>query len=168
MKKILKTTLVGLLSFGLLSNCFGKFGAVKAVYSFNGNIQIGTGKLAGFFRSLLMIFPLYFAYGIGSFLDIVIFNLIEFWTDRNPIAMAEYDFDGKLVKEYSQDGQTITLTYTEWGKVLKMEAPTQKGTEAVYFLKEKPEKAFRLINGKYVEILQTSGPILPPAGVKLI
>lgn len=168
MKKILKTALVGLLSFGLFSNCFGKFGAVKAVYSFNGNIQIGTGKVAGFFRSLLMIFPLYFAYGIGSFLDIVVFNLIEFWTDKNPIAMAEYDFDGKLVKEYSQDGQTITLTYTEWGKVLKMEAPTQKGTEAVYFLKEKPEKAFRLINGTYVEILQTSGPILPPAGVKLI
>ncbi|XDD53780.1 DUF3332 family protein [Leptospira sp. WS4.C2] len=168
MKKILKTALVGLLSVGLLSNCFGKFGAIKAVYSFNGNIQIGTGKLAGFFRSLLMIFPLYIAYGIGSFLDILVFNLIEFWTDRNPIAMAEYDFDGKLVKEYSQDGQTITLTYSEWGKVLKMEAPSQKGMETVYFLKDKPEKAFRLVNGKYVEILQASGPILPPAGVKHI
>lgn len=168
MKKILKTTLVGLLSVGLLSNCFGKFGAIKAVYSFNGNIQIGTGKLAGFFRSLLMIFPLYIAYGIGSFLDILVFNLIEFWTDRNPIAMAEYDFDGKLVKEYSQDGQTITLTYSEWGKVLKMEALSQKGMETVYFLKDKPEKAFRLVNGKYVEILQASGPILPPAGVKHI
>ncbi|MBM9592409.1 DUF3332 family protein [Leptospira sp. 201903075] len=166
MKKILKTALVGLLSFGLLSNCFGKFGAIKAVYSFNGNIQIGSGKLASFFRSLLMIFPLYIAYGIGSFLDILVFNLIEFWTDRNPIAMAEYDFDGKLVKEYSQDGKTITLTYSEWGKVLKMEAPTEKGTETVYFLKDKPEKAFRLVNGKYVEILQASGPILPPTGIK--
>ncbi|TGL35717.1 DUF3332 family protein [Leptospira perdikensis] len=166
MKKILKTGLVGLLSFGLLSNCFGKFGAIKAVYSFNGNIQIGSGKLASFFRSLLMIFPLYIAYGIGSFLDILVFNLIEFWTDRNPIAMAEYDFDGKLVKEYSQDGQTITLTYSEWGKVLRMDAPTKKGMETVYFLKEKPEKAFRLVNGKYVEILQASGPILPPTSIK--
>ncbi|EMY69083.1 DUF3332 family protein [Leptospira vanthielii] len=168
MKKILKTALVGILSFGLLSNCFGKFGAVKAVYSFNGNIQIGSGKLAGFFRSLLMIFPLYIAYGFGSFLDIFIFNLIEFWTDRNPIAIAEYDFDGKLVKEYKQDGQTITLTYSEWGKVLKLEAPTQTGMEPIYFLKEKPEKAYRMINGKYVEILQTSGPILPPLSVKHI
>ncbi|MCW7506870.1 DUF3332 family protein [Leptospira levettii] len=168
MKKILKTALVGLLSFGLLSNCFGKFGAIKAVYSFNAGIQIGTGKLAGFFRSLLMIFPLYIAYGIGSFLDILVFNLIEFWTDRNPIAMAEYDFDGKLVKEYTENGQTITLTYTEWGKVLRMDAPTAKGVESVYFLKDKPEKAYRLINGKYVEIQQVSGPILPPTSAKHI
>lgn len=168
MKKILKTTLVGLLSVGLLSNCFGKFGVTKAIYSFNGNIQIGTGKVAGFFRSLFMIIPLSIAYYVGGIMDVLIFNLIEFWTDRNPIAMAEYDFDGKLVKEYSQDGQTITLTYSEWGKVLKMDAPTQKGMETVYFLKDKPEKAFRLVNGKYVEILQASGPILPPLSAKHI
>ncbi|MCW7479632.1 DUF3332 family protein [Leptospira kanakyensis] len=168
MKKILKAALVGLLSIGLFANCFGKFGVTKAVYSFNGNIQIGTGKVAGFFRSLLMLFPISIAYYVGGILDVLVFNLIEFWTDKNPIAMAEYDFDGKLVKEYSQDGQTITLTYTEWGKVLKMEAPTQKGMEAVYFLKDKPEKAFRLVNGKYVEILQVSGPILPPLSAKHI
>ncbi|PJZ47338.1 DUF3332 family protein [Leptospira brenneri] len=168
MKKLLTSTLIGILSFGLFANCFGKFGAVKAVYSFNGNIQIGSGKIASFFRSLLMIFPLYIAYGFGSFLDIFIFNLIEFWTDRNPIAMAEYDFDGKLVKEYTMDGKTVTFTYTEWGKVLKMEAPTQTGMETVYFLKDKPEKAFRLTNGKYVEIIQTSGPILPPMSAKHI
>ncbi|TGL85546.1 DUF3332 family protein [Leptospira congkakensis] len=168
MKKIFKSALIGILSIGLFANCFGKFGLTKAIYSFNGNIQIGTGKVAGFFRSLLMLFPISIAYYVGGILDVLIFNLIEFWTDRNPIAMAEYDFDGKLVKEYTQDGQTITLTYSEWGKVLKMEAPTQKGMEAVYFLKDKPEKAFRLVNGKYVEILQVSGPILPPAGVKHI
>ncbi|TGL56849.1 DUF3332 family protein [Leptospira jelokensis] len=168
MKKFLKTALVGLLSFGLLSNCFGKFGLTKAIYSINGNIQIGTGKVAGFFRSLLMIFPFSIAYYVGGVLDVLIFNLIEFWTDRNPIAMSEYDFDGKLVKEYSENGQTITLTYSEWGKVLRMDAPTPNGVESVYFLKEKPEKAYRLINGKYVEIQQVSGPLLPPMGAKHI
>lgn len=168
MKKFLKVLLVGLLSFGFLSNCFGKFGLVKAVYSINGGITIGSGKWVGFFRSLLMIFPFSIAYWVAGLIDVFIFNLIEFWTNANPVGYAEYDFEGKYVKVFEEGGQKLTLTYSDWGKVLMVESTSSKGKETVYFLKDKPEKVFQKINSKYVEIVPTSGPMLPPMGIKQI
>jgi hypothetical protein len=168
MKRFLNVLLVGALSFGFLSNCFGKFGLLKKVYSINAGITIGSGKWVGFFRSVLMIFPFYIAYAVAGFLDVLLFNLIEFWTDNNPVSAADYDMKGKYVKVYEQDGQKLTFTYTEWGKVLQVESESQYGKESVYFLKEKPEKAFRKTNSGYVEIIPTSGPMLPPVAVKQI
>ncbi|MDF3821452.1 DUF3332 family protein [Leptospira sp. 96542] len=168
MKKLLKITMVGLLSLGIFANCYGKFGLVKTIYSVNGNINIGNGKVAGFFKSLLMIFPFSFAYWIGGLLDVFIFNLIEFWTNTNPVGMAEYDFDGKLVKEFKEGEQTLTLTYTNWGKELRVDAKTPKGNDTLYFFKDKPERAFRKMGNQYVEIINTRGPILPPPDAKLI
>ncbi|MCZ8344710.1 MAG: DUF3332 family protein [Leptospira sp.] len=168
MKRFLNVLLIGALSFGFLSNCFGKFGLVKTVYSINGNITIGSGKWVGFFRSVLMIFPFSIAYWVAGLIDVFIFNLLEFWTDRNPVGYADYDLDGKYVKVYEQEGQKLTFTYTEWGKVLQVDSESKYGKDSVYFLKDKPEKAFRKTNSGYVEIIPTSGPILPPVAVKQI
>ena len=65
------------------TGCFGEFGLTRKVYDFNQNVG---GK---FVNNLLFwamcIIPVYEVVG---FLDVVIFNTIEFWTGSNPIAMA--------------------------------------------------------------------------------
>ena len=36
------------------------------------------------------------------FIDIVILNLIEFWTDSNPLGLNEYNKEGQYVKSFKK------------------------------------------------------------------
>ncbi|TGL60116.1 DUF3332 family protein [Leptospira ognonensis] len=159
MKRILTIFTIAVVSFGTLSNCFGKFGLVKTVYGVNAGINIGSGIVARFFRTFLMYLPGYIFYGVAYFLDLVLFNLIEFWTNSNPIAMAEYDFDGKLVKEFNDDKGSVRLTYMKFGKELKIEATVAKNTETFYAFSDKPGKLFQVKGNEMVELKETEGPI---------
>jgi len=64
--------------------CFGNFSLTRQVYELNRNID------NAFVRSIvmwaMMIIPVY---GIAAWIDVVILNLIEFWTGDNPLAMNE-------------------------------------------------------------------------------
>jgi hypothetical protein len=148
---ILCIALVGVFSLG---NCFGSFGIVKTVYSAHKGLRIGSGLLAKFIQTLLMYFPFSILYGIGFAADLILFNLVEFWTGSNPVAKAEFDMDGKLTKNFKNGNESVTLTYTEFGKKMKISVTANGKTEEFVALQEKEGVLFKEINGelKAIEI----------------
>jgi len=65
-----------------LTGCFGSFGLTKKIYNANKNIG---GKVT---QTLVMyLFYIIQVYAVASFIDLVLFNLIEFWSGSNPLAM---------------------------------------------------------------------------------
>jgi hypothetical protein len=68
----------------LSTGCFGGFQLTRKVYRFNQ--QVSPDKwIREIVFLVLVIVPIY---GIATFVDAIAFNLIEFWTGRNP-ALAE-------------------------------------------------------------------------------
>lgn len=88
------------------TGCFGEFALVRKVYEWNDDLSD-----SGFVKTLVF-YALTFipVYQIAGFLDIVIFNLIEFWSGDNPIAMEEGDIDQR---EMTIDGQDYLVTATK-------------------------------------------------------
>ncbi len=71
------------------TGCFGSFTLVKKVYEFNDGASDNK-----FVKTLLFyVLNIVPVYGIAGFLDLIIFNLLEFWTGSNPIAMNEGEFE---------------------------------------------------------------------------
>jgi len=94
MKKISFTAL----SFLLLTTsivqtgCFASFQLTRKMWEFHDGIA-GDGLGGRFIKTILYWFPGGIVYGIGGFVDLIIFNTIEFWTGSNPIAMNEGDIE---------------------------------------------------------------------------
>ncbi|MCE9598589.1 MAG: DUF3332 domain-containing protein [Spirochaetia bacterium] len=128
--------------YGTMANCFGKFPLVRKIYELNELVgeKAGGGYLGRFISTVVMwvclILPIY---GIAGFLDILIFNLIEFWTGT-PLFM--------------KSGQTLgsnssVLMVPVDANTLRMDVA---GRESLYFLKDKPYQAFVIRNGQYVPV----------------
>lgn len=88
------------------SGCFGSFELTKKLYNWNDGVSSQK-----FVKSLvfwgLCIIPIY---EIGVMLDVVIFNLIEFWGGSNPIAMNEGD---REVQDLAYGGNTYRVVATK-------------------------------------------------------
>ncbi|MDX2191301.1 MAG: DUF3332 family protein [Bacteroidota bacterium] len=91
MKKSAKPIAIALLtlfSLQLLTSCFGKFPLTRKVYEFNAGLMGNdlTGRLV---RTLIFwVLNIIPVYSIASLIDLIILNLIEFWTGTNPLSMA--------------------------------------------------------------------------------
>lgn len=84
---------VGALSAG----CFGKFQLTRKLYDINQSIDEKYVRSAATW--ILVIVPVY---GFAALLDLIVFNVIEFWTGENPVAEA------KVTKVYAQgNGRTV-------------------------------------------------------------
>jgi hypothetical protein len=107
------------------SGCFGSFALVHKLYDWNDNMSDSK-----FVKSLvfwvLLIIPVY---GIASFIDVVILNLIEFWSGSNPISMNPGDHEEQIITKggitYKMEAtqnqlMTTTLTGKNKGKVEKL------------------------------------------------
>lgn len=86
------------------TGCFGSFALVKKVYSANDSVNNKFIKTLLFY--VLNIVPVY---GVASFIDIVILNLIEFWTGSNPLSMENGQMEEQLLK---MNGITYKITAT--------------------------------------------------------
>ena len=87
------------------SGCFGSFKLVRKVYDFNASIGNKLAQTLVFY--VLNIIPVY---GIAGWIDIVILNLIEFWTGSNPLAMQEGQTETQIVQA---NGKTYQITATK-------------------------------------------------------
>lgn len=143
----------GIFSF---ANCFGSFGIVKAIYNAHRGLRIGSGLLMKFIQTILMYFPFSILYALGFVADILLFNLVEFWTGTNPVAKSDFDSEGKLVREFQNGKDHIRLTYLNYGERLDMEITSQGRTEKFIALKGKEGVLFQEVNGKLKEIQVTS------------
>lgn len=91
---------VGALSAG----CFGKFQLTRKVYEMNKSIDDKYVRSAA-----TWIFVIVPVYGIAAFLDLIVFNVIEFWTGENPVAEA------KVTKVFAQGNGKAVLTLSRDG-----------------------------------------------------
>ena len=114
MKLIRKTAFV--LALGSLTitqtGCFGEFALVRKVY--NWNSEIGGKFVNTLVFYVLNIIPVY---GVAAFIDVVILNLIEFWSGSNPVSMKEGDYEMQLTTidgvDYKIEATKDTFTTTQ-------------------------------------------------------
>lgn len=92
--KIIKRSLLGVALGSLLitqTGCFGTFALTRKAYEFHDGLTDSK-----FLKSLLFWIPGGLVYGIVGMIDVVILNLIEFWSGSNPISMNEGDYEIQL------------------------------------------------------------------------
>ena len=86
------------------AGCFGKFQLTRKVYDLNQSIDEKYVRSAA-----TWVFVIVQVYTVAALIDLIVFNVIEFWTGENPVASApvtkEYArADGKTVITLSRDG----------------------------------------------------------------
>lgn len=127
MKIIRKTALLFAMSSLVITQtgCFGEFALTRRVWEWNDDLSDSKFVKTLVFY-VLNIIPVY---GIASFIDVVILNLIEFWSGSNPMSMNEGDYEmqmatikgEKFKMESTKDTFTTTqLTGTKAGEVRVM------------------------------------------------
>lgn len=79
MKKLVASLV--LLTF-VLTGCFGSFNLTRTVYQFNKSQGDKWAREIVFI--VLVVVPVY---GLSSLADAIVFNSVEFWTGRNPVAV---------------------------------------------------------------------------------
>ncbi|MGZ8474581.1 MAG: DUF3332 family protein [Candidatus Deferrimicrobiaceae bacterium] len=89
---------VGVFSAG----CFGKFQLTRKLYDINQSIDEKYVRSAA---TWIFVIP----YAVTGLLDLVIFNVIEFWTGENPVAGA------KVTKVYAEGSGKTVLTLSRDG-----------------------------------------------------
>jgi hypothetical protein len=151
-KKILVYILISSFLLGNFANCFGKFALVRKLHEFNSGINVGGPWVAKVIRTLIMYLSFFFAGWWMFAIDIVILNLIEFWTDKNLLGYNEYDPNGNFVKTFSEDGHVIELRYSNFGS--RLDVSMVSGGDKNFFtvLRSEPGKIYNEVSGQLVEV----------------
>jgi len=144
MRKIL---ICSTLSLSLLcSSCLGSFSAFNSLKDWNE--QVTDNK---FVNNLLFwglnIVPVY---GLFFFGDAIIFNVIEFWSGSNPIAMSEGEIETQTIMH---EGNQVRLTATKNKMNIEVLDGPKKGkkVDLVYSPEEKSWTAIK-DNGEEVKL----------------
>jgi hypothetical protein len=93
---------VGALSAG----CFGKFQLTRKVYDINQSIDEKYVRSAATW--ILVIVQVY---TVAALLDLIVFNVLEFWTGENPVA------SGPVTKVYAHGTGRTVLSFSRDGSV---------------------------------------------------
>jgi hypothetical protein len=140
MKKINILFLAPLLLFTTsLSACFGTFGLTRKVYTMNSNV-------GGKFVQTLVMYALTIVqvYTIAGFLDLIVFNLIEFWSGSNPMAMKVGESETQMAKI---DGKLYEITATRNQFSIRQTEGPDAGKEALLKYQQE-EKQWYLVEGE--------------------
>ena len=148
MKK-LKILAFTLLTIPLLSGCIGSFALLSGLHEWNNNMYSDDfrGKLYrnGIFLTLL-IFQVYTA---TFLIDWYIFNVIEFWSGSNPIAMKEGESETQYVKYM---GREFNLTARKGKMTITELSGVNKGKETVLYFNG-PENSITILeDGNMVKV----------------
>lgn len=96
-----------ILSIGFVSTgCFGEFQLTRKLYSWNDSVTDNKFVKTLLFYGMAII-PVYAA---GGFLDVVVFNLIEFWGGSNPLAMNEGEVEER---HFAYNGEEYNMIVTK-------------------------------------------------------
>ena len=102
-----KVVISGALALTILcSSCLGSFSAFNGLKDWNQGVT-GNKFVNNLIFWGLNIIPVYGLFFLG---DAIIFNVIEFWTGSNPIAMKEGEKETQIVE---RDGNTYEMTATK-------------------------------------------------------
>ncbi|MCM0083533.1 DUF3332 domain-containing protein [Geomonas sp. Red32] len=104
MNRMISLTLALAIAMTSLQGCYGKFALTRKVYQVNGEVQ------DKFLRSLVTwVFIIVPVYGVSALADFVVFNTIEFWSGKNPVAEGEKEF------QYTDKADTYHVKATKHG-----------------------------------------------------
>lgn len=90
----------------LFTSCLGSFSAFNSLRDWNDGLT-SNKFLDNLIFWALNIVPVY---GLFFFGDVIIFNVMEFWTGSNPIAMNEGEIETQIVEK---NGNSYLLTATK-------------------------------------------------------
>jgi hypothetical protein len=99
-----------------VSGCFGSFALTRKIYDLNQGVS--DNKFVQW--ALFLGFTIIPVYGVGVFVDSLVFNSLEFWTGSNPLANAETLPDGTRVVQLSPS-DTLRLSRDEQSGVMRVE-----------------------------------------------
>lgn len=103
-----------------LGGCYGAFPLTKKIYKFNG--EVSDNRIV---QSLVFwVFLIIPVYGIGTFVDAIVFNLVECWTGKQLMTAVgpTTDSNGNTVTlAPSTDGKEAVLTVSRDGQILTQE-----------------------------------------------
>ena len=92
LKKLLHLVLAGTILTSA-TGCFGEFSLTRKVYQWNQGVS-GEKFVQTLVMYALFIIPVY---EVAGFADLVILNLVEFWTGSNPIAMEDGEVEEQII-----------------------------------------------------------------------
>lgn len=100
-----------------VSGCFGQFALTRAIWEFNKNVS--PNKFIQWAVFLVMaIVPVY---GIGTLVDALVINSIEFWTGSNPVSASADSPDSHTRIVRLSPEETLRLTRDDASGVMKVE-----------------------------------------------
>jgi hypothetical protein len=100
-----------------VSGCFGKFALTRAIWDFNKNVS--PNKFIQWLVFLvLVVVPVY---GIGTLVDALVINSIEFWTGSNPVESADAGGSPQTRVVRLGPGDTLRLSREPGSDVMKVE-----------------------------------------------
>lgn len=123
MRKLRLLTLV--LSISILStSCLGSFSAFNKLKDWNNEVSDSkfVNNLLFWGLNIIPVYPLWF---LG---DTIIFNVIEFWSGSNPIAMSEGEVETETIVK---NGEEFEMTATKNQMVIKKLNGEDQGEEVV-------------------------------------
>ncbi len=145
MKKIRRITFVALMSaVFLLSSCIGSFNLTRTVYDWNRSV--GDKFVNELVFLALNIVPVY---SIAVFVDAVVLNSIEFWTDENPMSMKAGEKQEKIVEI---DGKSYQLTSEKYKMTIEELGQNGKKTELVY--RDEDQSWYMKKGNKYQKLVE--------------
>jgi len=139
MKKVLMSLLAAcVLTVSTVSTtgCFGSFAAFEKLKKWNG--KVSNNKFINWLVFLLLnIIP---AYELFFFADTLVFNSLEFWTGKNPLAL------GDTYRETDAEGNSVTAVKMEDGSLyMRLDAKTGESQELVL---QRDEDIIRILDAK--------------------
>jgi hypothetical protein len=90
-----KQKMIGIVTISALlvmTGCYGSFGLTKKVYDWNG--QVGDKTVNSLVMFGLLVIPVY---EVSLLADWAVFNVIEYWTGSNPMAMEQGEKEEQIV-----------------------------------------------------------------------
>lgn len=117
MRRFLSAVLAMAIAITSLQGCYGKMALTRKVYQVNGEVH------DKFVRSLVTwVFVIVPVYGVSALADFIVFNTIEFWSGKNPIAAGEKDF------QYAENGDTFKVHASKKGDTVNYVINRYRGT----------------------------------------
>lgn len=137
---------IAMSSMVLFSSCLGSFSAFNNLKDWNNEVSDSKFVNNAIFWGLNII-PVYGLFFLG---DTIIFNVIEFWSGSNPIAMEEGDEEVQMVEH---EGNSFEMVATKNRiQVTVLEGPKKgKKIDLVYKPGEKSWNAVRP-NGEIIKL----------------
>ena len=122
----------------IFAGCYGHFPLVRTVYKFNGSINVGGPKADRFVQSIVMILlAIIQVYSLSTLVDVIIFNVIEFWSGR-PVFTAYETEDGSRISMKTLDQNT-----------LQIEVKKDEKVSTFYALRHKPDALYTIEKGQW-------------------